>query len=438
MDYVSNEHPTGGFFGGGYESAFQAIRLDSDKNQATGSDLGNYTISHAFRCGGGFEKNTPVYDSVLARTQRYALQDIASSILTEKETRINKKDGSSYETLVHRVGYCCKQRRDASKSIFVRYNEKRNKAHFDNLQRCGGIWTCAVCAHQITEGRRDELKIAMDNARAKGWFVYMVTFTNRHHVGDSLRDLLQGQEKAFKKMWARREQVQGVLKKLGYVGRIRATEVTYGDNGWHPHYHILFFFDHEINVQGLQSLFAYEWQRACIKSGMKAPSLDRGVDVKKGKAVDSALGDYLAKWGLEHEMTKGHTKKGKKNGLTPFDLLRQSVDNPKYRALFKQFADVFKGQRQLYWSDGLKALLSVANLTDEELAQETEKESIEIQEVATQIWRLILRYKFRGQYLRACELDYLDGGSRVYDLVMGYAVIEQERLNALDRERLRE
>ena len=90
MDYVSNEHPIGGFFGGGYESAFQAIRLDSDKNQATGQPLGNYTKSHAFHCGGGFEKNTPVYDSVLARTQRYALQDIASSILTEKETRINK------------------------------------------------------------------------------------------------------------------------------------------------------------------------------------------------------------------------------------------------------------------------------------------------------------------------------------------------------------
>ena len=43
MDSYPNEHPTGGFFGGGYESAFQAIRLDSDKNQATGSPLGIYT-----------------------------------------------------------------------------------------------------------------------------------------------------------------------------------------------------------------------------------------------------------------------------------------------------------------------------------------------------------------------------------------------------------
>ena len=426
MDNLPSAYPKGAFFAtADEEKELRRRRGEGGKNDA----LGIYTKSHAFRTGGDFEKITPAFDAVTARAERYLLQQIASSILTQKETRINKKDGSSYETLVHRVGYCLRQRADACKPVSVRFNEKRQKAHYDNLQHCGSVWTCPCCAYQITEGRRAELKTAMDNARAKGWFVYLVTFTNRHHKGDDLGDLLKGQENAFKKMWGRREQVQGVLKKLGYVGRIRATEVTHGENGWHPHYHILFFFDHEINAQALQSLFAFEWQRACVKAGMKAPSLERGVDVKKGRAVNKALSDYLAKWGLEHEMTKGHTKKGKKDGLTPFDLLRQCEEKPQYKALFRQFADVFKGQRQLYWSDGLKALLGVVNRTDEELATETEKESIEIQEVATQIWRLILRYKFRAEYLRACELDYLEGGTRVYDLVMSYAVIEQERLN---------
>ena len=84
---------------------------------------------------------------------------------------------------------------------------------------------------------------------------------------------------------------------------------------------------------------------------MKEPSLENGVDVKKGKR----LTDYVAKWGLEDEMTKGHTKKGKEGGLTPFDLLRQSVDNPQYSHLFRQFADAFKGKQQLHWTRGLKA-----------------------------------------------------------------------------------
>ena len=56
-----------------------------------------------------------------------------------------------------------------------------------------------------------------------------------------------------------------MVKALGYHGRITATEVTYGDNGWHPHFHILMFFDHEINTQGLQSFLALHWVDACTK-----------------------------------------------------------------------------------------------------------------------------------------------------------------------------
>ncbi len=33
---------------------------------------------------------------------------------------------------------------------------------------------------------------------------------------------------------------------------------------------------------------------------------------------------YVSKWGLEQEMTKGHIKKGREGGLTPFDLLKTS------------------------------------------------------------------------------------------------------------------
>ena len=62
--------------------------------------------------------------------------------------------------------------------------------------------------------------------------------------------------------------------------------------------------------------------------------------------------------------------------------------------------------------------------------EETEKESIEIKEVATPIWRLVLEYKIRGEYLNACKDDYVEGGvnNRVKNLVMEYALKEHERL----------
>ena len=197
----------------------------------SGSSLGIITELQVIGSGGGFEQNSPVSfdEKTLALVERFSLQDIACSILTQKEKRTSK-DGSTYDTYVHRVNYCLKQRVDATRSIFVRYNEKRQKAHYDNLQRCGSPWTCPFCAVQITEGRRIEVKTAMDNYRKSGGYVYLVTFTNRHHVGDDLAELLKGQQKAMTKLW-QKTKVQNMVKCLGYEGRITACEVTYGKNG---------------------------------------------------------------------------------------------------------------------------------------------------------------------------------------------------------------
>ena len=84
------------------------------------------------------------------------------------------------------------------------------------------------------------MKSAVDNWQRRGGYVYLVTVTNRHHKGDNLPDLLKGQSKAKQKLWEKRK-VKDMMKSLGYSGRITATEVTYGNNGWHPHYHILMF-----------------------------------------------------------------------------------------------------------------------------------------------------------------------------------------------------
>jgi hypothetical protein len=54
------------------------------------------------------------------------------------------------------------------------------------------------------------------------------------------------------------------------------------------------------------------------------------LDLVYGKTAQQVVSQYLCKWGVEHEMTKGHTKKGKEGGLTPFDLLSKSeyLDEP--------------------------------------------------------------------------------------------------------------
>ena len=338
----------------------------------------------------------------LRRATNYSLQNEAVKLLPNE-----------------RVRFCLRHRVDATKGIEVKYNEKREQAHYSNVQRCGSVWTCPICSAQISEGRRQELKQGMAHWQRMGQdgAVYLLTLTNPHHHGDNLVQLLEGQKKALAYLWGDRKSKE-MFKALGKVGHITATEVTYGVNGWHPHYHILLFFKKPINSKALRNFLASCWQNCCEKSGLKVPSLEHGVDLRDGKYADK----YVSKWGLADEVTKGHIKKGREGSLTPWDLLRQSEAGcEKSGRLFQVFAAAFKGKRQLSWSRGLKRLLEVDEVTDEELATETEKDSVEVDILAMEIWRLILRYKSRADYLKAKEHDIKYGSQRADNLVMELA-----------------
>lgn len=370
--------------------------------------------------------NNDDFDFALVRTQRFVLQDIACKILSQKEVRVTPSHPDGHYTYVHRVNHCLKRRIDKNKAVGIRYNEARQKAHYDNLQRCGSVWTCPVCANQITEVRRCEVKQAIDKWIAEGGSVYMGTYTNRHHRGDDLGQLVQGQKEAFKELY-QSHAVKDMLKLLGCEVRITAVETPYSDdNGWHPHYHTLFFFKHEIsnNGQAFQTFMGQQWIKACAKVGLKSPSMEHGFVLHDGTYASK----YITKWGLEHEITKGHIKKGRKNSLSPFDLLRQSVEQPYYKKLFKQYADVFKGSHQLYWTKGGKKKLGIEEKSDTEIANETEKESILLKELPFEIYQLITLYSMRGEYLQAFEKDYLDMGTRAYDLVMKLAQFEADKI----------
>ena len=192
------------------------------------------------------------------RTAKYSLQEEAKKLLPTE-----------------RVRFCLRHRVDASKGIEVKYNQKREQAHYSNVQRCGSVWTCPICSAQISEGRRQELKQGMEywqgtgKAQESGGMVYLLTLTNPHHHGDNLVQLLEGQKKALKYLWSDRKSKE-MLKALDKVGHITATEVTHGANGWHPHYHILLFFKNPINTKSLRNFLATCWQNCCKKIRVKS------------------------------------------------------------------------------------------------------------------------------------------------------------------------
>jgi len=315
--------------------------------------------------------------------------------------------------------------RQGSKEIQVWQSTEHKTTSYSGLQTCGSVWACPVCSAKIAERRRGEIIAAMASHKASGGCMQLLTLTAPHQRSDALGDLLAKQAVALKKMFSDRA-VRKVFAELGVVGQIRALEVTHGrlserNNGWHPHYHLLLFSGSGAALgnatvdqitQWTNRLYE-RWLSCCLGAGLGAPSLKHGLKLDDG----SKAANYVAKWGLEDEMTKGHTKKAI-NGETPFDFLRAYLvdkTDKQAGALFKEFAETFKGKRQLYWSTGLKKRFAIGEATDEELSVQMDDHAAMLGVITLDQWRDVLAVDGRGTVLMLAA----NGGWPAVSLYLG-------------------
>lgn len=347
-------------------------------------------------------KNLGIFTKTHVMPTPQGLQRVHDFLLQDQSAKLLPKE---------RVVYCLKNRIDKNKNREVKYNESRKKAHWSNVQRCGSVWTCPVCAKQITENRRNELKRGIETWKTDHLGgVLLLTLTFSHSVKESLSSLLERQIKALK-IFYETTKVQAFLKQIGVKYKIKSLEMTYGQNGWHPHNHILLLTQNQVeNFSDYISLLSELWIKSCTKAGLSAPSMTHGLDIRDGNYADH----YVAKWGLDYELTKGHVKKGRNGGFTPFDLLQYSMLDAKFndrsfKSLWQEFGVASKRKRQLEWGRGLKKLLLIEEKSDEELAQETEKQAITMRTVDDYLFSLLCTYQLRHEFLRCLERDYDNG-----------------------------
>ena len=93
-------------------------------------------------------------------------------------------------------------------------------------------------------------------------------------------------------------------------------------------------------------------------------------------------------------------------GLHPFGLLAQARDGDKVAgAKFVEYARVMRGKRQLLWSRGLKDLVGLDDLTDEELAAQQEDKADLLGLITPLQWSWVRKAGLRAQVLDAAELS---------------------------------
>ncbi|UUY18122.1 protein rep (plasmid) [Bifidobacterium breve] len=299
------------------------------------------------------------------------------------------------------------------------------KARFTGTMLCGSIWACPTCSAIIRHERAHEVALAIGNhaeklrkAAADQWQAehegqrlppeLMVsdsfgnyifgTLTLRHDRTMPLAMTLDAILKGWTKMingspWQR------ASERWKIRGFVRAIEITYGVNGWHPHIHFVMFLDGDLDDgqrEAMQQWLLDRW-KTMVKRVAKAykkkdgnpynvaPNDEHGIDLqfKSGKDAGTAAAEYITKIQgdkggvtLAQEIARGDIKNGRMGSVNPFQLLDSGclgLSDFQREDLWLEYWQATLRRRCITWSRGLKEDMEVEELEDEELAEKADE-----------------------------------------------------------------
>ena len=255
---------------------------------------------------------------------------------------------------------------------------------------CGNP-ACPVCAHRIAIKRAKELKIIIAGVIQDGGDVLMGTFTFPHDYGDALAPALKMMSQRYGRIVSGRP-ARRLMKKIGLIASVRVIEVTIGPNGWHPHIHVLYFFDHKLTEaeRSLLNDFLYgRWAGQVVNAGYRQPSPEYGLTLSYGENAAHYI-SKIAKEGLADELSKSENKSGRKGSRSYYQLIDDFIQyhrDADARYLAEYAEGMYRKKRQVWSGQNLRRKYLGQVKSDLELAQEAEEEESEKAETIIKIDR---------------------------------------------------
>ena len=321
-----------------------------------------------------------------------------------------------------RVAFCGR----SAVGEFVPVYVDAGSASYGGIITCGSVWACPVCSAKIRQARAEVVE-----DRAKRWLrdgrgLLFVTLTMPHTMRDDLGALLDSMTAGWRYVRQHRR-FRDAGREVGYVGPLRATEITHGYNGWHPHLHMLLWFERPLTqdeAEAFEQVTFDLWRDAVAHPERGAPSREHGITaIRVGRRQRDAegLAAYLVKvqdgydparpapgWGAAREMTRGDLKKGRRSHRTPFEIAEAAVRGDKSAAaLWRVYCDRTKGRRCLEWGRTLARRLVVDAAADETVAAAAE--GVKVGELTRWEWNVVRAYNAGPRLLAAVEDRGRDG-----------------------------
>lgn len=175
------------------------------------------------------------------------------------------------------------------------YYDDKHLSRFSGLAACGNVCCCPVCNFKIMSYRQKQISQALRTCKERKYGVVFATLTLRHKKGEKLEIVRKKLLEIWRNVNKQRAFVK-LLDEFGEIGFIRAQEVTESNvNGWHPHLHSFFIFDHELTVKQVNEFgtrFADLWLKTVDRLNKKRSRA--GLDSDYASPFVDAIGRPLA------------------------------------------------------------------------------------------------------------------------------------------------
>lgn len=248
------------------------------------------------------------------------------------------------DKLIFKALYHCGEKVPlANPGVAIMKNDKKIK--IVGNAGCKSPWCCPVCtAHKMAKYSTD-IGCAIDALKKQNQVAAMFTFTIPHTRDFSCYEVTEILYTVWKKFTVRGNKGNTKANKdifssfaatFNHKHRIRVCEYTYGEHGWHPHFHALFWFaksdiDKILEWEEILNARWYELaKRETIKMLMQRKNADiekttarvnhmyanlneesKGVHISKAdnKVIVQESSMYICGWGADKELTGNYNEK---------------------------------------------------------------------------------------------------------------------------------
>jgi len=221
---------------------------------------------------------------------------------------------------------------------------------------CNSRHDCPVCTSKYMAEKREDFICLMDSWVADGGLVHSMTLTIRNSFLEPSRAKYEALSRTWTAMNKRRP-FQALKAEFG-AESVRVLEEVFTDEGWFPHYHLVWFFPHGVSRAKVKTFmskaktFWCEAANSVWKLGAEyAPQFDKPVTLKGSKS----FAQYLFKHGY-HNLDFD----SEKDELSPFKLVRELLASGEVDGwqFWQDFTLASEGMNRVRFSRGLLELLA--------------------------------------------------------------------------------